>query len=236
VRELFRQVSDPEPSTRGGRVSALPVSMAVHVAVLLALVVIPLLASDVLPMVRSAEIEWTPIVLPTVPPALPTALARRSAPQPVPDGPPLVVPNGIGRERMLVTTAAPEADAPGGGGVVAGPDLPPGVGTVVSDTPPPPRVTAPVRVSTLLRPPARVYNVNPVYPEAARIARVQGIVVIEAVISPTGDVVDAKVLRSRPLLDEAALAAVRQWRYTPSLLNGSPVPVVMTVTVNFTLQ
>jgi TonB family protein len=64
---------------------------------------------------------------------------------------------------------------------------------------------------------------------------VQGVVLIEAVIGPTGHVDDARVLRSIPLLDQAALDAVRQWEFTPSVLNGTPVPVIMTVTVQFTL-
>ena len=59
---------------------------------------------------------------------------------------------------------------------------------------------------------------------------------LEAVIGPDGRVTDVKVLRSVPLLDEAALNAVRQWTYTPTLLNGLAVPVIMTVTVNFQLR
>jgi periplasmic protein TonB len=236
VPELFRQIADPAPSDRGGRVSALPVSVAVHVAVLLAIVVIPLLASDVLPLVRGADIAWTPIVLPTVPPALPQPAVHRQAALPAADAPPVEPPTGIGRERMIVATEPPDTAAPGPRGVVDGTEVPGGISTVVPDAPPPPRAAAPVRVSTLLRPPVRLREVSPVYPEAARMARVEGVVIIEAIISPTGEVVDARVLRSRPLLDEAALVAVRQWRYTPSLLNGVPVPVVMTVTVNFTLR
>ena len=58
----------------------------------------------------------------------------------------------------------------------------------------------------------------------------------EAVISPTGDVAQARVIRSKPLLDEAALAAVKQWRYTPTLLGGVPTPVILTVTVTFSLK
>jgi len=75
-----------------------------------------------------------------------------------------------------------------------------------------------------------------VYPSIAQTARVQGVVIIEAIISPAGKVVDAKILRSIPLLDAAALEAVRQWEYTPTLLNGVPVSVVMTVTINFQLR
>ena len=87
-----------------------------------------------------------------------------------------------------------------------------------------------------IQPPQKLRHVNPLYPPIAQTARVQGIVIIEATIGPTGMVQDARVLRSIPLLDQAALLAVRQWEFTPTLLNGVPVPVIMTVTVNFTLQ
>ena len=99
--------------------------------------------------------------------------------------------------------------------------------------PPPP---APVRVGGNIKPPTKVKDVRPVYPPIAQSARVQGVVIIEATIGPNGTVQEAKVLRSIPLLDAAALDAVRQWQFTPTLLNGVPVPVIMTVTVNFTLQ
>ncbi|MGE5358746.1 MAG: energy transducer TonB, partial [Bacteroidales bacterium] len=67
-------------------------------------------------------------------------------------------------------------------------------------------------------------------------ARVQGVVIVEALIGPDGKVADVKILRSIPLLDQAAVEAVRQWQFTPTLLNGTPVPVIMTCTVNFTLE
>jgi protein TonB len=93
-----------------------------------------------------------------------------------------------------------------------------------------------VRVGGNIRPPTRTRNVAPVYPPIAQSARVQGIVIIEATIGTNGKVTETKVLRSIPLLDQAALDAVKQWEYTPTLLNGVPVPVIMTVTVQFTLQ
>jgi protein TonB len=64
---------------------------------------------------------------------------------------------------------------------------------------------------------------------------VSGVVILEAVIGASGNVTDVKILRSVPLLDDAAIAAVRQWVYTPTLLNGVAIPVIMTVTVNFTM-
>ena len=93
-----------------------------------------------------------------------------------------------------------------------------------------------MRVGGNIKPPQKVKHVNPVYPPIAQSARVQGIVIIEATIGPSGSVQDARVLRSIPLLDAAALEAVKQWTFTPTLLNGVPVPVIMTVTVQFTLQ
>jgi protein TonB len=82
-------------------------------------------------------------------------------------------------------------------------------------------------------PPKKVKDVPPVYPALARSAGISGAVTIEATIGPDGKVADAKVVQSIPLLDQAALDAVRQWEYLPSMLNGVPVPVLVTVTINF---
>ena len=86
-----------------------------------------------------------------------------------------------------------------------------------------------------IKAPTKIKDVKPVYPAIAQSARVTGVVTIDATIGQDGKVMDAKVVRSIPLLDQAALDAVRQWEYTPSLLNGVPVPVLVTVTINFTL-
>jgi len=102
------------------------------------------------------------------------------------------------------------------------------------DAAPPDR--SPVRVGGAIPQPTKTRDVRPVYPMIAQRARVQGIVIIEAKIDTTGKVGDLRVLRSIPLLDQAALDAVRQWEYEPTRLNGVPVPVIVTVTVNFTLQ
>jgi TonB family protein len=92
----------------------------------------------------------------------------------------------------------------------------------------------PVRVGGRIRAPIKVKDVKPVYPEIARVARAQGQVMVEATIGSTGKVEEARIIRSVPLLDEAALDAVRQWEYQPTLLNGVPVPVVVTVAIDFT--
>jgi protein TonB len=92
-----------------------------------------------------------------------------------------------------------------------------------------------VRIGGRTKPPTKVKDVKPVYPAIARSARVSGVVTIEATIGPDGKVVDAQVVKSVPMLDQAALDAVRQWEYTPPLVNGKPTSVIMTVTINFTL-
>jgi protein TonB len=91
-----------------------------------------------------------------------------------------------------------------------------------------------VRVGGRVEPPSKIKDVKPVYPSIAQSAHVAGVVTIEATIGPEGKVVDAKVVHSIPMLDQAALDAVRQWEYTPTLLNGERVPVLVTVNINFT--
>jgi TonB family protein len=84
--------------------------------------------------------------------------------------------------------------------------------------------------------PTKIKDAKPVYPPDAQAARVQGVVIIEVLIDEDGTVMNARVLRSIPLLDSAALGAVSQWQFTPTELNGRRVPICMTVTVNFTLM
>jgi TonB family protein len=94
----------------------------------------------------------------------------------------------------------------------------------------------PLRVGGDIKTPIKLRDVKPMYPPIAQSARVQGVVIIEAIIDAAGKIAASRVLRSIPLLDEAALAAVAQWEFRPTLMNGEPVPIMMTVTVNFTVQ
>lgn len=109
---------------------------------------------------------------------------------------------------------------------------------VVRDMPISERVTndGALRVGGNVRTPRKIKDARPVYPQEARDARVQGVVILEMRIDPDGRVGSARVLRSIPQLDQAALDAVQQWEFEPTLLNGAPVAVVMTVTVQFTAQ
>ena len=107
--------------------------------------------------------------------------------------------------------------------------------------PPPPPPLAPVDgvmplpVGGNIAPPVKIHDVSPEYPPIARAAGVQGVVVLEIVVDGAGGVRDGRVLRSIPLLDQAALDAVRRWRFEPTLVNGQPIPVSMTITINFAL-
>ena len=122
-----------------------------------------------------------------------------------------------------------------------------GFNPIIGAAPPPPPPPPPtsgdrpswatdaIRIGGLVMAPTKVKHVAPDYPKIAQNARVQGVVIIEARIGPDGKVSNARVVRSIPLLDQAALDAVMQWEFTPTRLNGQPVPVFMTMTVQFTL-
>ena len=93
-----------------------------------------------------------------------------------------------------------------------------------------------LRVGGAIKTPTKVHDVRPVYPPIALAAGVSGVVIIEAQIGADGSIEEARIQRSIPLLDGAALDAVKQWKFMPTLLNGKPVPIIMTMTVNFALE
>jgi periplasmic protein TonB len=109
----------------------------------------------------------------------------------------------------------------------------------VPDAPPPPEPEGPVRfvAGGNITEPVKINAPQPKYPEAARRAKMQGVVVLECTISKQGNVEDVKVLRGLPLgLTESAVDAVNKWKFKPSTLNGRPVEVIYVLTVRFTLQ
>jgi periplasmic protein TonB len=232
---MFQEVVSPRAGTRGSWYT-LPLSFLAHTTIIVILVVVPLIATDVLlPMPRTAleyiTNDFTPIV-PAPPPPAPRSELASPAP---PVGPvaPVVAPDGIGVESALIFER--ETIATGNLDSVIG-----GLGAAQNVVEAPPVVnsqpTSPVRPGGMIQPPARTRYVAPEYPEIARQSRIKGTVVIEAIIGTNGKVENVRVLRSVALLDGAALAAVRAWEYTPTLLNGVPTPVIMTVTVRFDLN
>ncbi len=119
------------------------------------------------------------------------------------------------------------------------PDTPLPADAVFGDIgpPPPPEDEGPIRVGGQLKEPRRIKYVDPVYPEIARRARVSGPVILEVVLDKEGNPKSVKVLRGLSMgLTEAAVEAVKQWKWEPSTLNGRPVEVIIIVTVNFRLQ
>ena len=260
------------------RAISLPVSIGIHVAVLSAVILIPILLSDrdlpepALGAVSAFFVEPAPP--PPPPPPPPPAAAKpkvETAPkveQPKPvkvEEPkftaPVETPKEVPKSQTADTgvtggvdegvTGGVQGGAVGGvqggtvggmeGGTVGGAGNGGGMGDIPAPAPPPPapKVEAPkgpVRVGGKISEPRKTRNVPPTYPEVAKHAHVQGTVILEATISPQGRVADVKVLRGIPMLDDAAMQAVKQWTYTPTMLNGTPVPVIMTVTVNFRLD
>jgi protein TonB len=143
--------------------------------------------------------------------------------EPEPEGPAYLdegVPGGV------------EGGIPGGvvGGVIGGlPEPPP--------PPPPPATREPVRIGGQIQAPTLIHRVEPYYPPTAVDARLQGMVILEAVVDRDGTVATVKVLRSAsPLLDREAVLAVRQWRYSPLVLNGQRERFVLTVMLSFSIE
>jgi len=135
-----------------------------------------------------------------------------------------------------MTTAGVIGGVPGG---VPGGSLGGVMGGIIGNTPVAvPKVAMPtrVRVSAGVQQGNLISQVRPTYPAIAKSARIQGAVVLQAEISKQGTIENLRVISGHPMLVQNALDAVKQWRYKPYLLNGEPVPVETTITVNFTLS
>lgn len=232
-RDLFGNVTRPSISIGNRKWYTLPLSLFSHSAIVIILIALPILAPAVMPSVfADDDPAWMRATLPAPPPVprpKPPAQIETTAPA---SGVPIDVPTGISPEKPQPEAGWEDSRTPVG--------LIDGNFDTKTFSPPPPLVItatpAPVRVGGAIRAPQKLREVNPVYPPIAQSARVQGIVIIEATIGADGQVTNARILRSVPLLDQAAIDAVRQWQFTPTMLNGVPVPVIMTVTVNFTLR
>jgi periplasmic protein TonB len=217
---------------------SVPISIALHLFALLLFLIIPLTANMILPDPAAHLPDYMRVA--PMPPPPPAVRARPPSAAPTPNAP---------TNPDLAPTTAPDAIKPEGAppavpdlGMPPGVGVPDGVGLVIGDRPvlvqppDPPRPAGPVRVADLPVTPRKIGDVRPVYPEIARLTRIEGTVILEAVLATTGRVTQLRVIKSAPMFDQAALDAVRQWRYTPSLYGGHPVSVLMTITVRFTLQ
>jgi len=226
-------------SHSGRRGTTFLLSLVFHAGLAFALVVLPLLAADALPIQNASVVTLGPLALAPPPP------------------PPARIPSHRLLERPAATVdprlafvepavpAEPEPDDFLGSGDsagihdgVEGGDPNGVIGSVIGELPtsmppPPPRV---VRINSGIAPPRLVRRVEPAYPAIAVAARLSARVELEAEVDVRGEVASVHVERGHPLFDEAAVAAVRQWRYQPLLLNGEPTAFILAVTVRFDLQ
>jgi protein TonB len=217
------------------------VSVSIHAVVLGSVYIAQTLSSSPLPMLREAvalanqTIRPVTIIEPESPRLAPHAESseRSVSPRAAPlDAPTTVAPES-GREnetnpvRSLGTV-----------GVEQGLDVGAPVGVIpgAAATPPEPAPQQPIHLHSGIQAPRKIVDMKPIYPALAQAARKEGVVILETIIDARGEVEAVRVLRGYELLNQAAVDAVSQWRFTPALLNGQPVPVVMTVTVNFSLK
>jgi len=253
---MFEAVNPPARSRRQQFVT-LAVSIVAHVAVVGGLLILPLLYfTDQLPQPRDM-MAFVVTSAPPPPPPPPPPAAAPQKPQPVkpnvpqtptPVAQPVVANPAPVEAPSEITAPAALPDVPvrelagleGGvaGGIAGG--VAGGVPMMPAPPPPPPppapsAPAKPVRIGGTIAEPKLVHRVQPVYPQIAIDARKEGVVILEATVDADGAVRQVRVLRSEPLLDQAAAEAVKQWRYAPLQLNGQAHPFILTVTVSFNM-
>jgi periplasmic protein TonB len=236
--DIFRESLIASGKSRRRNPWAAVGALGVELVLLLAAVVIPLFYTDPLPKKQMLTMLYAP-------PAAASNATRLQAPTPAYASTSIGIP---ARTRRTQEAPPPPVDTTGGvvggvpGGVVGG--VPGGVlsevlGTrsvpVLAKTPEPTPIRR-IRVASRVAEANLIHDVAPQYPPEAGRARIEGAVVLMAVIGKDGSVQDVRVESGLPLLAQAAIDAVRQWRYRPYLLNGEPVEVDSRITINFTLS
>jgi periplasmic protein TonB len=204
------------------------------------LILIPLIYTEALPKAMLSTLLIAP---PPPPPPPPPPQAVKTVIKPVArliTAGKLMQPRAIPKEVEVFKEAAlpPDVAPTGGlGGVFGG--IPGGnmIAAAGPAAPPPPKPAAPQRIKQggNVTAASIINQTRPLYPPLARQARIQGSVVLHAIIDKEGKVAQLEVISGHPLLVQAALDAVKQWRYRPTLLNGDPVEVDTTITVTFTM-
>lgn len=238
--DLFAGTFERKPAPRRSKWT-IAGSFVAHTVLLGALLVLPVLSAFDNYVVHARNFT---VVVPS-PPVMPATPAAppKTAMKPPSD----INPEAAPREapQNVVTDEKP---------VIIGPPVPPGAlpigdgrgpipgirgGDLVNlsqHAPPPEPPRKPLRPGGNISAPTRVSFVNPIYPHLAVVSKTEGYVILEAIIDESGAVTDVKVLKSIPLLDQAAIDAVKRWRYTPTRLNGVAVPIILSVTVTFSLR
>jgi protein TonB len=256
---IFKDLPATFPEEDKHKMPAAIGSIVFHIVLVTTLILIPLLIPQ-----RVEHWQLMTLIAPLAPPPAPTpppvqleAPSKPAAPEiqrviKIEPGT-IVMPTEIPKEIARIVDDAP---ASGVGGVPGG--VPGGVGEamrsvllasvrsaeLVPPPPPPPPppspvpvivAAAPIRVGGAVKEPRIVKLVPPVYPKLAIKARVKGTVILEATLTADGTVDEIQVMSGNPLLIQAAIDCVKQWRYEPTYLNGDPVPIILTAKVNFDL-
>jgi len=251
---MFDTIVNPSSGVPRQRWTTTALSVVGHAGVVIALVLSTLYATDALPEPRETMAFF--VVPPVAPPPPPAPQVAEPAPQRVkpvvtraatPRQAPVVARAPVAAPIEAPSSIAPETGLEGGefapSAIEAGFEhgIPGGVaggilgGIILAPPPPPPPPVAPVRVGGEISAPRLIHRVEPEYPPLAVNAQIAGMVILEATVDATGAVTDTRVLRSHSVLNEAAIDAVRQWRYEPLMLNGTAMPFVLTVTLSFSL-
>ena len=255
---IFRDLPATFPEPDKYKKSSIVGAVIFHGLLILAVVVIPLLVPQALPkremfiaMIAPLPPPPAPLRAPEVKPVS-APLKTESVVRPVPTTEVLVAPVAVPKVIVPIVDlpSAPSSigvagGLPGGvtggvlGGVLGGTTgvAPPSLAAPPPPPPPPlpaPIVPAgPIRVGGNVKEPKPVKMVPPIYPQLASRAHVHGIVVLEATLTIEGAVSDIRVISGHPLLTDAAIHCLKQWRYEPTLLNGAPVAVILTAKVRF---
>jgi protein TonB len=208
-------------------------SAIIQFAIIGILILIPLIYTEALPAGMLSTFLVAPAPPPPPPPpAAPVKVVRPRIIQPQRMVAPTVIPKKI----EIVKEAAPDVSmGEANVGVVGGTGPLGGMAPVIAPPPPKPVTPARIRVGGNVQAAALVRQVTPVYPQIARTAHISGTVVLHAIIAKDGTIQELQYVQGPPLLMRAAMDAVREWRYKPTLLNGEPVEVDTTISVVFSL-
>jgi protein TonB len=231
--------------------AAIPCAYIAEAVLVGALALVPLIYTEALPKTVWTEVLRAPLPPPPPPASFGSQTLRRAtrgvSSDEILKAPPSIPPNiGQVHDEPLPPAQFPSTSIGVPGGIYdgqAGGVLDPVMQNILRNAvphPPPPQSfnTAPprrIRAGGNVILPRLIYQPKPEYPQLARMTRTEGAVELEAVIGKDGTIEELKVLRGHPFLVKAALEAVRQWRYQPTLLNGEPIEVVTEITVNFKL-
>jgi protein TonB len=256
---MFDQLPETNPNPKRSRRKAMLAAACIQLVFVSTLILIQMLMPEKLGPLQLISTIYMAPPPPPAPPAAPVKAVREPLPKKtrqaeaiVPEIPPkpIVTPPVVSTPAPVPEpTPIPEpatsnsgvagglpGGVPGGqpGGAVGG--VPEGVVDGNGNMPVPAAPKEPVRVGGNVREPKIVDLVQPQYPSDARKAHIEGVVVLEAVVTETGRVEKVKVISGPQQLVAAAIDAVRKWRYEPTVLNGQPVPVILTARINFALS